>query len=199
MGKQPAHLVLASTSRYRRSLLKRLQIPFDVAAPGVDEAHRQAEAPADLALRLSAEKALAVSLQQPSACVIGSDQVAALGAQLLGKPGTTERAEAQLAMCSGQTVIFYTAISLAVGGRLVDQRLKESIVEFRALSPAQIRDYVAREQPLDCAGSFRWEGLGICLFRALKSDDPTALEGLPLISLSEMLQNQGFSFLNSDS
>ena len=186
-------LILASTSPYRRRLLERLQLPFRCAAPGVDETPRAGETPLQLALRLAHAKAAAIAAQQPGAYVIGSDQVACVGATVLGKPGTRERACAQLASCSARTVAFYTAVALVRGSTLLGQRCVHTEVRFRELSDAAIADYVDREQPLDCAGSFRWEGLGICLFSALRSDDPTALEGLPLSATCDLLREAGFS------
>lgn len=190
-------LILASTSRYRRQLLQRLQIPFETIAPGVDESAHDKESPQELAVRLSTEKARVVSAAEHDAWVIGSDQVAALGSRLLGKPGSVEAAASQLAACSGAQVTFYTAVSLVRADQLIGRRTVETLVEFRELGDAEIRDYVAREQPLDCAGSFRWEGLGICLFKALHSEDPTALEGLPLISVCELLRESGLNILKT--
>jgi septum formation protein len=188
----PPDLILASTSPYRRQLLERLQLPFSCIAPGVDEAPAIDEAPEQLALRLGRAKALAVAHQAPDARVLGSDQVAWLPPTLLGKPGTSAAACAQLALCSGQTVTFYTSVVLAQDQTVLGERCVCTSVQFRALSEAMIARYVALEQPLDCAGSFRWEGLGICLFTALRSDDPTALEGLPLIATCDLLRSAGY-------
>lgn len=184
-------LVLASTSRYRRELLERLGLPFDCAGPDVDETPLNGEAPLALATRLAAAKSAEVAARYPGAWVIGSDQVADLNGQPLGKPGTFEAACAQLAAMSGQTVRFHTAISL--------RRDRESLaaldlteVRFRVLDPQEIARYVAAERPLDCAGSFKCEGLGISLFEAIDNRDPTALIGLPLIALCGLLRQAGF-------
>ncbi len=186
-------LILASTSTYRRQLLERLGLPFESVAPGVDETPQQEEAPEILAQRLAQAKALAVSRLHGEALVIGSDQTAAVEGVLLGKPGTRDRAIAQLRACGGRTVRFYTAVALCLGGRLVEESCIDTRVSFRDLGTREIESYVDRDQPLDCAGSFRWEGLGITLFKGLESSDPTALEGLPLISVANMLRNQGIN------
>ena len=189
-------LILASTSPYRRRLLERLGLAFCCVAPETDETPGLNEAPEGLARRLSDAKALAVSSAHPDALVIGGDQVAALLSRhanegFLGKPGSIARAEEQLGRCSGRRVEFYTAVSLACNDAILAQRCVPTTVTFRTLSAAQISAYVVRDQPLDCAGSFRWEGLGISLFSAISSDDPTALEGLPLIATCDMLQSAG--------
>lgn len=180
---------------YRHRLLARLNIQFTSVAPDIDEGPHDGEAPQALAQRLCVEKALAVSARNPQALIIGSDQVAATAGHLLGKPITARRAQEQLRLSSGNTVYFYTGVALAHGDRVLNVQCVETEVKFRTLSDTQIADYIKREEPLDCAGSFRWEGLGICLFRSLRSDDPTALEGLPLIALSEMLQKSGIKLL----
>lgn len=185
-------LVLASTSAYRRMLLERLRIPFETARPEVDETPLPGEAPDATANRLALEKALAVAAGFEDALVIGSDQVAHIGSEVFGKPGTIERAHTQLRRMSGQTVIFHTALALVntrSGAQMVDNVPTE--VRFRTLSEAEIVRYVAKEMPLDCAGSAKSEGLGITLLDALSGDDPTALVGLPLIALSRMLREQG--------
>jgi len=198
MARKPMQpLVLASTSPYRRRLLERLQLSFTVATPDVDETPREGEAPATLALRLGKEKALSVAAHHPSALVIGSDQVAALGQTLLGKPGTVELACEQLSLSSGREVTFYTSLALARGSTIVQETCVETCVRFRTLSTLEIEDYVHRESPLDCAGSFRWETLGIALFEQLNSSDPTALEGLPLIALTTLLKKEELNILNS--
>lgn len=197
MDSSPPKLILASTSPYRRRLLERLQLPFSCLPPEVEETPLSDERPAALALRLASEKARAVSRSFPAALVIGSDQVAALDGDCLGKPGTTANACGQLRACSGRTVHFHTAVSLARGGQEVELACIDTQVSFRSLTDAQIADYVEREQPLNCAGSFRWEALGIALFTSLKSTDPTALEGLPLIETINMLQRQGISIFNT--
>ncbi|HMZ85756.1 MAG TPA: Maf family nucleotide pyrophosphatase [Giesbergeria sp.] len=187
-------LVLGSTSRYRRELLQRLGLPFTVAAPDVDETPLQGEAPRALALRLALAKAHAVAAQHPDAVVIGSDQVADLHGQPLGKPGTHERASAQLQRMSGETVIFQTAVAVvcaATGFEQVDLAPVE--VRFRTLTGDEIERYLHAEQPYDCAGSAKSEGLGISLLDAILSDDPTALVGLPLIRTCRMLRAAGLT------
>lgn len=185
-------LVLASTSSYRQMLLERLSIPFELARPDTDETPLPGEPPATTAERLAAEKARAVATAWPDALIIGSDQVACLGDQVFGKPGTESRAVAQLQQMSGQTVVFHTALALlnTRSGRLQTAGIPTR-VRFRTLTEAEIRRYVAKEQPLDCAGSAKSEGLGISLLEALSGDDPTALIGLPLIALSRMLRAEG--------
>lgn len=185
-------LVLASTSPYRRELLSRLGIPFAIANPHTDESPLPGEAPTATALRLAEAKARAVAAQHPDALIIGSDQVAYLGDEVFGKPGTEERAIAQLTRMSGQTVIFHTALALinSRSGHVQCEGIPTQ-VRFRDLSAAEIRRYVEKEKPLDCAGSAKSEGLGISLLEALSGDDPTALIGLPLIALSRMLRNEG--------
>ena len=189
-------VVLGSTSRYRRELLSRLNLPFEVAAPHVDETPLPKEAPRALALRLALAKAQAVAAQWPEAVVIGSDQVADLNGQPLGKPGNHERAVAQLRQMRGQTVIFQTALAVvcrASGFEQVD--LAEVRVQFRDLSDQEIENYLRTEQPYDCAGSAKSEGLGIALLDAIDSDDPTALVGLPLIRTARMLRAAGVPLL----
>ena len=185
-------LILGSSSRYRRELLARLGLPFEVAAPDVDETPRPGEAPPALARRLALAKARDVAARFPQAIVIGSDQVADLAGQPLGKPGTHERARAQLRAMSGQTVIFQTALSvvcLASGFEQSDLAAVE--VRFRALDDGEIERYLRAEQPYDCAGSARSEGLGVALLDAIYSDDPTALVGLPLIRTARLLRAAG--------
>ncbi|EJE54861.1 MAF protein [Acidovorax sp. CF316] len=185
-------VVLGSTSRYRRELLSRLNLPFEVASPEVDETPAPGEAPRDLALRLALAKARAVARLHPEAVVIGSDQVADLAGQPLGKPGTHERAVQQLRQMRGQTVIFQTAVATvcqANGFEQVDIAPVE--VRFRDLSDEEIERYLRAEQPYDCAGSAKSEGLGIALLDAIHSDDPTALIGLPLIRTCRMLRAAG--------
>lgn len=187
-------LVLASTSRYRRELLARLTPHFRALAPQVDESALPDEAPLALACRLAEAKARAVAARAAGAIVIGSDQVADLDGRLLGKPGTIENARAQLAACSGREVAFHTAICL-IDARTTSTRAYAAIdttrVSFRQLAADEIARYVARQQPLDCAGSFKAEGLGIALFEHIESIDPTALIGLPLIALCRLLREAG--------
>lgn len=185
-------LVLASTSRYRRELLQRLGLSFECARPEVDETPLRGEAPQALAVRLAAAKAAEVAARHPGAWVIGSDQVADLNGQPLGKPGTVEAACAQLTAMSGQTVRFHTAISLTRDGESL-AALDMTEVRFRTLEQAEIARYVAAEQPLDCAGSFKCEGLGISLFEAIDNRDPSALIGLPLIALCGLLRKARFA------
>jgi septum formation protein len=189
-------LVLGSTSRYRRELLERLRVPFEVAAPHVDETPLPGELPASLAVRLALAKAQAVAAQFPKAVVIGSDQVADLNGQPLGKPGTHERAVAQLGQMRGQTVIFQTALAvMCLETGLVQQDIAQVRVVFRDLSDAEIENYLRAEQPYDCAGSAKSEGLGIALLERIDSDDPTALIGLPLIRTARMIAAAGVKLL----
>ena len=189
-------VVLGSTSRYRRELLERLRIPFSVSAPGVDETPLPGEAPQALARRLALAKARAVAALHPDAVVIGSDQVADLAGQALGKPGEHARAVQQLRKMRGQTVVFQTALAvvcLASGYEQVD--LAEVRVVFRDLSDDEIEAYLQAEQPYDCAGSAKSEGLGIALLESIDNDDPTALIGLPLIRTARMLRQAGVKLL----
>ncbi len=194
MPAQKPALILASTSPYRRALLERLRLPFSVEAPGVEEASRPDEAPGALAARLAAEKADAVAGRHPGAIVIGSDQVAECGGRPLGKPGTAERAREQLAAASGTTVVFHTAVALLhADGRTRERHTDLTRVRFRRLSAAEIARYVALDAPIDCAGSFRSEGLGAALFEAVESSDPTALVGLPLVWVAAALARAGLN------
>ena len=193
---QPRTLVLGSTSRYRRELLSRLKLPFEVAAPAVDETPLAGESPHDLALRLALAKARAVAVQHPEAVVIGADQVADLAGEPLGKPGNHARAVQQLQRMRGQTVVFQTALAvvcLATGFEQAD--LAPVRVHFRALTDAEIEHYLQTEQPYDCAGSAKSEGLGIALLDAIENDDPTALVGLPLIRTARLLRAAGVKLL----
>ncbi|MEZ5536211.1 MAG: Maf family nucleotide pyrophosphatase [Thiolinea sp.] len=187
-------LVLGSTSVYRRELLEKLQIPFITAAPELDETRHEGESAADMVLRLSHEKALAIAANHPDALIIGSDQCAVLGEQIIGKPGNHETAVKQLTACSGKKVSFLTGLCLynAKTGQY-QLELVPFDVEFRHLSNDEIENYLHREQPYNCAGSFKSEGLGISLFKALHGEDPNALIGLPLIRLSEMLRKEGMA------
>ena len=189
------NLILASTSPYRRRLLERLRLPFTCIDPAAEESMREGETPSERACRLATEKvSSAGEILQGEAIVIGSDQVACLRSQILHKPGTPEAAEQQLAASSGQTVRFWTAVSLWTSpARAPALRVVSCDVKMRALNADEISRYVALDQPLDCAGSFKWESLGITLFEAIRADDPTALEGLPLIALSELLREVGIS------
>lgn len=190
----PRSLVLGSTSRYRRELLARLGLPFDVAAPAVNETPLVGEAPRALALRLALAKARAVAAAHPQAVVIGSDQVADLDGEPLGKPGNHERATAQLRRMRGQTVVFHTALAVVCQATSFEQvDLAPARVRFRDLSDAEIERYLHAEQPYDCAGSAKSEGLGIALLDAIDSDDPTALIGLPLIRTCRMLRAAGLA------
>ncbi|MEH6568791.1 MAG: nucleoside triphosphate pyrophosphatase [Halioglobus sp.] len=185
-------LILASTSPYRRELLQRLDVPFQCISPNVDEAALPGEQPQELARRLALKKAQAVSPQYPGSLVIGSDQVAALDGRLLGKPGTHGAAREQLRNCSGREVLFFTGVALVCArSRLVSTHVEPFKVRFRNLQEAQIENYLRREEPYDCAGSFKCEGLGIVLFEQLSGNDPTSLQGLPLIALTTMLKNSG--------
>ena len=185
-------LVLGSTSRYRRELLQRFGLPFDVVGPHVDETPQPNEAPAALAQRLALAKAQAVAAQRPEAIVIGSDQVADLHGQPLGKPGTHERAVAQLRQMSGQTVLFQTAVAVVCAATgLAACELAVVRVVFRDLTDAEIERYLRAEQPYDCAGSAKSEGLGITLLDHIDNDDPTALIGLPLIRTARLLRLAG--------
>ncbi len=185
----PRPLWLASTSRYRRALLARLGVEFQVAAPAVAETRLSGEAPAELARRLALAKARAVAEQHPDALVIGSDQVCALGDQVLGKPGDAAAARAQLTAQSGRVVTFHTAVALVgIAAGCWRQHVDATRCTFRVLEAAEIATYVAAEAPLDCAGSFKVEGLGIALFERVDSADPTALVGLPLIWVAQALR-----------
>ena len=192
----PRPLILGSTSRYRRELLGRLHLPFDVEAPHVDETPLAGEQPEALARRLALAKARAVAARHPQAVVIGSDQVADLEGEPLGKPGTHDRAVEQLRRMRGRTVIFQTALSVvcqASGFEMSD--LAAVRVRFRALTDAEIETYLRREEPYDCAGSAKSEGLGIALLESIDNDDPTALVGLPLIRTARMLRAAGLPLL----
>jgi len=186
-------LILASTSRYRRELLQRLRLPFDVAAPETDESALPGEPPQALARRLAAAKATAIASHMPGAWVIGSDQVAELDGIALGKPGTRDAAVSQLASMSGREVVFRTAVSVVHGDGRAFHAEDATIVRFRGLDDAEIGRYVDAEQPFDCAGSFKSEGLGIVLFDAIVSQDPTALIGLPLIATADLLRRAGYA------
>ena len=197
--KSPHSLILASTSAYRRELLARLHLPFSCSAPGVDETRRDGERPLALAVRLARAKASAVALQHPDAWVIGSDQVAVRtdgshGELILGKPGTVALCMEQLRSCSANTVEFVTAVAvMRHNSHAVHEFVDTTRVVFRMLDDATIERYVALESPLDCAGGFKSEGLGIALCASIDSADPSALIGLPLIRLSAVLRDIGFA------
>ena len=185
-------LILASTSHYRRELLERLRIPFDVISPQVDETPLTGESTLALALRLAHAKAAAVAKNHPNAWVIGSDQVADLCGAAIGKPGNFERALAQLQLMRGATVTFQTALCL-MKGDVQTTLCVPTEVTFRKLPDSVLESYLLTEEPYDCAGSAKSEGLGISLLETIKSDDPTALIGLPLIALTGLLRDAGFA------
>jgi septum formation protein len=189
-------LILGSTSTYRRELLSRLHLPFEVAAPEVDETPLANETPLELARRLALSKAHAVAARFPDAVVIGSDQVADMGGKSLGKPGTHDRAIAQLRRMRGQMVVFHTAVAVVCAASGFEQLDVAPVrVTFRNLSDEEVESYLRAEQPYDCAGSARSEGLGIALLDAIDSDDPTALVGLPLIRTCRMIRAAGVKVL----
>jgi septum formation protein len=187
-------LILASTSPYRRLLLARLGLPFECVAPAADEVRLPGEPAAQMAARLACLKAEAVARLYPAAVVIGSDQVALRGTEVLGKPGTIERCREQLLQSSGQAVIFLTAVHVIDGpsGRS-EAHTDRTVVQFRHLSPAEIDRYIERDQPLDCAGGFKAEALGIALFERIESTDPTGLTGLPLSFVAGALRRAGLA------
>jgi len=197
-SKTTRQLILGSTSRYRRELLERLGIPFQVAAPEVDETPLLQEAPRILAERLALAKAKAVAAQFPQAVVIGSDQVADLNGKSLGKPGTHDKAVAQLRLMRGQTVVFQTAVAVVCFENGFEQSSLAAVrVKFRDLTDDEIENYLQLEKPYDCAGSAKSEGLGIALLASIDSDDPTALIGLPLIRTCQMLRAAGIELLSN--
>jgi septum formation protein len=187
------HLILASGSPYRQMLLRRLEVPFEVSSPDIDESPREGELPLNLVRRLADQKSAVVAAEFPAALVIGSDQVAVCDERIVGKPGTAANAREQLRNFSGQSIIFHTAVTVGCEqngfhfARTVDTK-----VLFRELDEAEIERYVERENPVDCAGSFKSEAAGISLLRGLISDDPTAIIGLPLIAVSEALRLAGY-------
>jgi septum formation protein len=198
MSKLQRALILGSTSRYRRELLARLRVPFDVVSPDVDETPLAGEAPHALATRLALAKAKAVAALHPNAVVIGSDQVADLNGEPLGKPGTHERAVVQLQRMRGQTVVFQTAVSVVCQASGFEQtELAQIKVRFRDLSDTEIEAYLRAEEPYDCAGSAKSEGLGIALLDAIDNDDPTALIGLPMIRTARLLRAAGIDLLGA--
>jgi len=196
MATTPPRLILASTSPYRRELLARLRLPFDVIAPEVDETQLPGEAPEALALRLALAKAQAVAGRHPGCVVIGADQVASVDGDAIGKPGSHAAARAQLRRLSGRTVAFHSALAVTDGVRAASRNVITEC-RFRNLSDAAIESYLLREQPYDTAGSAKAEGLGIALMASMQSDDPTAIIGLPLIVLTTMLVEFGLDPLNN--
>ncbi len=194
MGLAGQNLILASSSVYRQRLLLQLKVSFTCISPDIDESSLPNESADALTRRLAITKAARILQDNPGALVIGSDQVADLDGAVLGKPYDPERAIAQLTQCSGKTVRFYTSVALLSSGmQQVD--VVTTWVRFRALTDEQIRAYIKKEEPLDCAGSFKCEGLGVALFESIQSDDPSALIGLPLISLTRMLHAVGLDVL----
>ncbi len=197
-GQSSLKLVLASGSPYRKALLQRLGLPFTVEVPAVEECRLAGESPPAMAMRLAEAKARAVASRLAAGLVIASDQVAALGQEIMGKPGGFERAREQLARAAGRTLCFHTALCVfnaGSGRRHLD--LVPCEVTFRELSPAEIENYLRRESPYDCAGAFKSEGLGIALLSRMHGNDPTALIGLPLIRLCEMLRAEGVEILSA--
>ncbi|MBS0327784.1 MAG: septum formation protein Maf [Proteobacteria bacterium] len=191
-------LILASGSRYRKSLLERLGVPFDTVAPDLDETPVDGEAPAATARRLAIAKARAVAVARPGTLVIGSDQVADCDGVAVSKPGTHEAARAQLASLSGRRIVFHTAVALIdAASHRCQLREVDVTSRFRRLDPATIERYLVRERPYDCAGAVRSESLGIALFESIENADPTALIGLPLIAVTSMLANEGVDVLDS--
>ena len=189
-------LILGSSSVYRVELLRKLNLPFRTVSPNIDEAPLQNEVPADLVKRLAEQKAIAIALSHPKALIIGSDQVAVLNGDILGKPGTHEAATEQLQAASGQTVLFLTGLALFNSETQRMQSLVEPFeVTFKNLSDKQIQFYLEKEEPYQCAGSFKSEGLGISLFDKLQGNDPNSLIGLPLIELISLLNNEGLDVL----
>ncbi|RII84107.1 Maf family nucleotide pyrophosphatase [Neopusillimonas maritima] len=191
-------LILASSSPYRRALLERLRLPFETIAPDIDETPLENESPVELALRLAKEKATVIAKISPSAVVIGSDQVATINGVAIGKPGNHERAMNQLKMLSGQTVMFHTALCVSHEGVTETENIVTHC-RFRVLNEAEIHYYLDQEKPYDTAGSAKAESLGITLMEHIRSDDPTAIIGLPLITLSNMLRRFNINPLQPDS
>lgn len=197
-------LILGSSSIYRKELFSRLNLPFDVASPDIDETPLPDESPEATALRLSQEKAMAISALHPDALVIGSDQVATLNGEQIGKPGTHKNAFRQLQKMRGQRVIFHTALCLLDGRKTANPETAvqvesvQTFVSFRDLPDNELDAYLRAEQPYDCAGSARNEGLGIAILEKIESTDPTALTGLPLITLTTMLRRVGVPFFDTE-
>jgi septum formation protein len=185
-------LILASTSRYRRALLERLQLRFEAVAPGVDESYLAGEVPAQRARRLALAKARAVAQRRPEAAIIGSDQVAMCGGTILDKPGDAARCRDQLLTLAGREAHFITAVAVLCAARgFIDEFCDTTVVRFRALEAAEVARYVEHDRPWDCAGGFRAESLGVALFEYIESTDPTGLVGLPLIRLAAALRALG--------
>lgn len=199
-NKQPTRLILASSSVYRRELLARLQFDFESIAPELDESPVSGESPEQTALRLAQQKAEAIAKNHPEAIIIGSDQVATLDGLQIGKPGNHESALKQLQLMRGREVAFHTALCVLDNRQHapfpVQIRDVCTMVKFRDLSDSELDAYLRIEQPYDCAGSAKNEGLGIAIIESIKSDDPTALTGLSLIALTSMLRNAGLNFFN---
>jgi len=192
MATSPVPVVLASSSVYRRQLLARLLPDFECLSPAIDETRQEGESPADLAARLAVTKAQTCAAQRPGALIIGSDQVPARGNEILQKPGSHERATQQLQRCSGQTVVFYTAVALLGPDTDTPEiHIDETIVRFRDLSNTEIESYLHLDKPYDCAGSFKVESRGVILFDSIESKDPTGLQGLPLIWVAARLREHG--------
>jgi len=193
-------LILASTSPFRRELLGKLCLPFECVAPDIDESPIAGETPSKLVARLAEQKAKAVAHSHPNSLIIGSDQVAVLDQQILGKPGTHARATRQLQQASGKRITFLTGLSLYNSQNdMLQTEVVPFTVYFRKLSEKQIENYLLKEQPYNCAGSFKSEGLGISLFEKLEGEDPNTLIGLPLIRLIQMLENEGVEVLSNTS
>lgn len=189
-------LILASTSPFRRSILEKIQVPFDAISPNCDETPLENESPRDLVTRLAEQKALSCGIKDPNHLIIGSDQVCVINGHIVGKPLTREKAITQLQKASGQIITFYTGLSLFNSTTMSSETLCEEFkVHFRQLTKKQIEHYVDKEMPLYCAGSFKCEGLGIALFEKLEGKDPNTLIGLPLITLIDMLERQQFPVL----
>lgn len=192
MTKPLPRIILASTSPYRRDLLKKLGLPFECATPGIDESRRRNESAQTLASRLAQEKAVAIANQWGEGLIIGSDQVAAMDGILIGKPGSRETAIDQLLRSSGRTVEFHTAVCVTQAETGISRGLVDLCrVTFRPLTDNQIKRYLDADQPYDCAGSFKSEGLGISLMEKIEGNDPNALVGLPLINLIRLLDSFG--------
>jgi septum formation protein len=186
-------LILASESQYKKNILKRLEIAFSTDAPAIDETPHRGESARALSVRLAKQKAETVAAKHPTATVISTDQSAEVDGEILGKPGTIANACTMLQKLSGKTVSFFTSVGVIAPNHPCLIHTEEVIVTIRALDRQEIERYVAKDKPLDCAGSFKVESLGISLFTSVKSEDPTALEGLPLIRLCQWLRDQGFN------